>query len=425
MSDVRELDDLSVPTQRSRGEPRQHGSSRVAWIRLIIARFAPAVGAYSACKLVGTVSFLLLVRHSRVYSVMPWYSGIHDKLDVLAAWDATWYIEIAKHGYHTSLVPLQPWLVAGSGGQTLKHTDTAFFPLFPMLMRFVHEATGVGFPEAGLAVAVVASLAAAAGIYLLGELVIDRRAGVLAAALWAVAPASGVEWAVYSESLFIALAAWCLYAILRRRWLSAGMLALWAGVCRPTAVELFGALFAAALADAVRRRPGAGRALAAALLAPTGFAGYLLWVGLRAGRLDGYEVGERYGWVHYFDFGRFMAHAAVRVAEGQVIWSDYPLADQFALLMIVALPCVVLMFLRDRPPRALTVYVVLVLVVALTSHQIFANVPRYVLPAFPLLFPVAARLRRVGTGTLIPILAWLAVASGWYGAYIIIIQGVP
>lgn len=423
MPETLELDSPPVQPGSDDGERATRRLWSASTARSYIRRFGPAVGAYAGCKFVGTASFLMLVHHSHAYKHMPSFTGIHDTASVLASWDGVWYLRIAAHGYHPALVP--DVRAVGLEVATLRQNDSPFFPLLPGLARLVHAVVGVGFASAGLFVAVVASLLAAAGIFALGEHLVDRRTGVIAAALWAVAPASGVEWAVYSESLFVALAAWSLYAMLLRRWLVAGALTLVAGLSRPAAVELIGTLVAAAALEVVGRRPGAYRAVAAALIAPVGLVGFVVWIGLRAGRLDAYVYEERHGWLHYFDYGSFMAHAVLRVAEGKAIWSNFPIADEFSLILLVALPCLLLVFLRDRPPPIVALYVASVLFVALTSHQIFANVPRYVLPAFPLLYPIASRLRRVRPETLVPCLAWLALASGWYGAFIIFIQGVP
>src|SRR5262249_6225242 len=45
-----------------------------------------------------------------------------------------------------------------------------------------------------------------------------EKVGVMAAVIWAVFPGSGVEWAVYSDSLFVALAAFACYNVMERRW---------------------------------------------------------------------------------------------------------------------------------------------------------------------------------------------------------------
>ncbi|MFD0573390.1 glycosyltransferase family 39 protein [Kitasatospora gansuensis] len=100
-------------------------------------------------------------------------------------------------------------------------------------MKLVSAVTGLGSYGAGMLVSVVASFVAAAGIYALTSRLFDRRTGLIAAAVWAVFPGSGVEWAVYSDSLFVALAVWAGWFVLERRWLAAGITVFMAASTAP------------------------------------------------------------------------------------------------------------------------------------------------------------------------------------------------
>jgi hypothetical protein len=64
-------------------------------------------------------------------------------------------------------------------------------------------------------------------------------------------------------------------------------------------------------------------------------------------------------------------------------------------------------------------------VLVLGSQQIFGNVSRYLLPAFPLLVPLAAALRRIGLPLQITLLGIAALASGSYAGYALFELGVP
>ena len=132
------------------------------------------------------------------------------------AWDAQHYLQIAREGY-----PPSPGVNAG------------FFPLLPLLLHLagggVAASLAISF-LAGLAgLAVLAGLTAA----LYGEGVANRTAWV--AAWWPL----GFVWsAVYTEGLFLALAAGAVWAAWRQRaWLAAG-LALAGGLLRPTGLFL-------------------------------------------------------------------------------------------------------------------------------------------------------------------------------------------
>src|SRR4029078_10416072 len=75
---------------------------------------------------------------------------------------------------------------------------------------------------------------AALGLYAIGTHLRSRPTGIVLAGLFAVLPHAVVESMGYSEALFTALAAWSLWAVLRRYWLSAALLCVLAGLTRPT-----------------------------------------------------------------------------------------------------------------------------------------------------------------------------------------------
>ena len=73
----------------------------------------------------------------------------------------------------------------------------------------------------------------------------------------------------------------------------------------------------------------------------------------------------------------------------------------------------------------LLVYAVLTLALILGSQQIFSNVSRYLLPAFPLFLPLAVALRRLSLAHQFMLLGVAALASGSYAGYALFELGVP
>jgi Gpi18-like mannosyltransferase len=137
-----------------------------------------------------------------------------------ARWDSLWYTRVAELGYG--------YEVRLPNGDV--HSNLAFFPLLPWLERLLHAVTPLSYADAGLVVSLLASSAAACGIFAVAERVHGARVGVCAVLLWAVLPVGIVQSMAYSESLFTALAAWSLYCVLTGRPLTAGALAALAGL---------------------------------------------------------------------------------------------------------------------------------------------------------------------------------------------------
>ncbi|WP_329284774.1 hypothetical protein [Streptomyces sp. NBC_01455] len=410
-------------------------------LRRVAERHGPVLALYGALKLVGFCVFMYLLDSAGDFRRKhPRFGGGAHVWDVLGTWDGWWYQQIAAHGYHPALVPVP----GATGLITVEGNSAAFFPLYPALMRLFSSCTGLGLFGAGLLVSVVASFAAALAIHAVTARIGGRRAGLAAAGLWAVWPGSGMEWSAYSESLYVALAAWACYAVMRHHWLTAGLLTCAAGLTRPTATALIAALAVAALLavhrrwrevrrwgdapgpDGKRRRRIAPRPLAAVAIAPLGLVGYLGWVGYRMGDYDGYFKLQEGAWAHTFDYGRQTLDVFTSLPVGHF---DYLFASPFedlvgvgtVLLALIVLP----LLLRLRPPPVLVVHTLLTIALVLGSQQIFGNVSRYLLPAFPLFIPCAVGMRRLSTPVLCAVLGIAAFASGSYAGYVLFELGVP
>ncbi|MFC3578481.1 glycosyltransferase family 39 protein [Streptomyces yaanensis] len=343
-----------------------------------------------------------------------------------SSWDGWWYLQVAQNGYDPK--PLKP-LPPGSLF-TVKQNSVAFFPLYPGLIRSVSEVTGLGLYGSAILVSVLASLVAAAGIYAVISTLAGVRAGVIAAGLWAVVPGAGVEWAVYSESLFVAIAAWTCYCVMKGRWVPAGLLAFLAGLSRPTSAALIGAVSLAALVTVLRRdgrrEHGVAGPVYAMIAAPLGLLTYVLWVGLSMGDLTAYFTLQREGWAHYFDGGAYTLDVLRNIAVGHI---DYLFAfstpDLLGVQLVIALPFLIALMLRRKPPLVLVAYTLAGIVTVLGTQQMFGNTSRYLLPAFPLLLAPAAALSRLKWPSLTVFFTSAAVASGWYAHYVIFELGIP
>ncbi|MER7195212.1 hypothetical protein [Streptomyces flaveolus] len=356
---------------------------------------APALGAYLAVR--GTGLLLLAV----------WAHRRHQDLWVVLAaqWDSDWYLGIADHGYTRGL------------GTALNANDLAFFPLYPVLVKAVAVLTPGTRASTGLGLAVVASLVAAWGIFAVGDRLYGRRVGVLLTTLWAAFPVGAVQWMGYTESLFTACAAWSLYAVLSGRWLWAAGCAALAGLTRPTGIAVAAAVTVTALVHLARHRTLRPRVLAAAALAPLGWCAYLGWVGLRLGRWDGYFAVQRL-WHNEFDGGLRTLHQ-VR----WLLWRD-PTPQLFLVMVTLTLIASVVLFglsAWDRQPLPLLVFTGALLVIVLGSGGVYFPRARFLLPAFPLLLPLAVHLSRASARHRALTLTAAVLGSAYCGAYMLLI----
>src|SRR3954470_4949637 len=178
----------------------------------------------------------------------PYGATLDSLFAPLARWDSVWYLGIAHAGYDGA--------------------STAFFPLYPLLVRALAP---YGDPGALLGAAYFVSLVSLAGaLYLVRRLVelelgpvVARRSLLLLAffpgALWLGAP--------YAESLFLLLSVGAIYAARTGHW-------AWAGVCAALAsgTRSAGIVLLVPLALMWWRSPRRMRDVAWLGLAPAGLA---------------------------------------------------------------------------------------------------------------------------------------------------------
>ncbi|HEY0815912.1 MAG TPA: hypothetical protein VGE11_21770 [Pseudonocardia sp.] len=340
-------------------------------------------------------------------AVLGMMAGGARLLDTLQAWDGTWLLAIAQYGY--AGVPDD---MLDAYGHHTAFTALGFFPGYPGLVAATATLTG-SLVLAGLAVSLVAGVVAAYGLAQLGALVPggSTRAGLVLVGLFAAAPMGVVLSMTYTEALFCALAAWSLVGVLRRQWLLAGLAAAAAGLVRPTAAALVAAVGLAALVAVIGRRDG-WRPWVGGGLAACGLLGYLGYVALVTGTLDGWSAIQRTGWGWYLDGGV----ATVRFT-GEALAGGSEIFDAAIVLALVASLVLLVVSVRMRLPWPLLVYGALVLVIVWCSEGLAHAKLRLLLPAFTLLLPVAIGLARRHTATAVAVVLAAALASAWFGGY--------
>jgi hypothetical protein len=131
-------------------------------------------------------------------------------LDLWGAWDSSWYVSIAQIGY-------RPEALDGP------FANYAFFPLFPLLSRWV------GWPFdnvfiGGLVVANAALLVACVFLYRLVLLDHDVPTARRTVTYLFAAPGAFFLSGMLSESLFLALVVMCFYFARTHRWWAVGVL---------------------------------------------------------------------------------------------------------------------------------------------------------------------------------------------------------
>ncbi|WP_374116006.1 hypothetical protein [Streptomyces sp. CoH27] len=331
------------------------------------------------------------------------------------SWDSRWYLHIAEYGYSHKI-----WITPQGSVQA----DWAFFPLYPGMIRALTTVLPLTPGQAALLISWIAAVVAAWGVYAIGHMLYGRGVATALVAVWAAMPHAAELTIAYTESLFAALAVWSLYHVLKGRWLWAGTLAALAGLARPSGFAIALAVSVAAGYEALRQRGRVPVSLwAGAVLAPLGWLGYVLWVGSQTGNLLGGYFTVQSAWDSKFDGGVGAAKfvKALLLHGGGVV---YPVALVIvaASILLFALLCL------ERAPLALVVFSGVLLLLVVGGSGSFSSKPRFLLPAFPLLIPLARALMRtwrVRPAHAVLVYGALAVASLLFGAYVTVVATSP
>lgn len=301
-------------------------------------------------------------------------SATRPMLDVLTSWDGLWYMEIVRNGYPSNIPP-----------DITYHVDearAAFFPLFPLLGRWFDRFLPGGDSFAVLTLNAILGLVAVVLIGLLAQRLYGERVGRRTATLAAFFPGSFVLSFAYSEALMIVLAAACLWCLVEREWVAAGVFAAFATATRPNGVALVAACVAAA-GLAIRERRD-WRALGAVALAPIGFVVFQVWLGQHTGEAGAWFRVQREAW----DEGASFGWTAVRNTVEAIAQPLTSPTDTITALSVAAMVALVWMSWRAKLPWVLTVYSWAVIALMLVPATVTAR-PRFLYTAFPLLIGAA------------------------------------
>ncbi|MDR1294864.1 MAG: hypothetical protein LBK59_07895 [Bifidobacteriaceae bacterium] len=376
------------------------------WVRRIwsVARHRPggvAVAGWLALRLVALAVY---------WWGLPDESTIHPLHQLALFGDTSWNATIAERGY-------DEW--------TADHqVNLAFFPVYPMAIRLVAAIIPAGtmsVPAAAVLVVWLAGMGAAWAIFAVAREVMPARAAVVAAMAWGALPIAIVESGGFSESLFTLPAAIALRCVLRRQWAWAGLASLVAGLTRPTGIALWIVVgLACAIALVRRRTPGRERLHAAAgmVMAPAGWTGFVLWVGWRVGRPLGYLDVQGSGWGSRLNpLSEFVHRLADALAQ-----PHYLNVTVVAVTVAGALICLAACF-AQRMRWPLVAYACGIVLLAMTNASYWVCFPRFILPAFPLLFPPARALAAQRPWFIAMVLLAATWVSGWIGAWFSSIGG--
>jgi hypothetical protein len=374
------------------------GQPRVGSRRDRGARFSLALNRVQLAILAYVGSRVLLLAVAMIDGSLRHWALVHE----LENWDGGWYAALAVQPYKHAVLHTQ--------------TTTGFFPLYSDLVWLVsrpllltghsaHFAVWNAPIIAGVIVSLIGGLVATLLVQRLAAGWWGEAAGLRAAALFCFFPGSVVFSMVYAEGIMIPLAAGCIVALQRRRWLLAGVLAGIATASEPEAVVLVLVCAVSAVLELRRRGWEARKALVAPLLAPAGLIAVLAYLWAWTGTPLAYTTAQHYGWRESFD-PIALIHLAIRLAHHiSFAHFNHPTINlNWPVGLVGAVVLAVLLVLMVRIRRTISVeawvWTLGISFLAVTSEWVPPN-PRLLITAFPAVIVIAYYLKRRAFGAML------------------------
>jgi hypothetical protein len=221
---------------------RRPGLHERIWSRVRLWHGVPNLGAVITGALVSRVAVLLVgIVALSAFGVPRGVKVIttNPVRNMVARWDAPWYLSIADRGYE--------WQPDG------QQHNVAFFPAFPVGMVVVTAVLRWHLLHAGLLLSVVAFALAAAYLYRLARETLDDEQALAAVWLLAAYPFAVYYSAPYSEALYLLAAVGAIYHFGRDEWRYAAAWGAVAGLTRSNGCLLSVVLAIVILTDFWRR----------------------------------------------------------------------------------------------------------------------------------------------------------------------------
>jgi hypothetical protein len=298
-------------------------------------------------------------------------------LDGWARWDAGWYRLIALEGYTNK---------PNEAGQR----DTAFFPLYPLL---VHLGTFVTSGPIASAV-LVSNVALAWALVLLYRLIEAKRTAADALRtiiLLSVFPFAFYLGAMYTEAVFLLCTVGAFHYAERKQWWIAALFASCAGATKTVGVSLAAPLLILYLEQRKWQLKSVRADVLATLSPAAGLAAYMVFLFAKFGDPIAFvRAQDAAGWsVRASGFDRLTFALSRITTPATALSGDFHVTDVLNLLAVVwAIPVAIVSF------RVLGLaYALWCVLVIVPSLGIWVGFGRYVTTLFPLFAVMAHWLR--------------------------------
>ena len=293
-----------------------------------------------------------------------WFISDNSFLNVWCKWDAQWYLEIATNGY------------------AFDPNSYAFFPLYPLCIRFLSSI--FGNPELmGLIISNISLLVAVYFLYKLIELKWSDLLAKNTILLLILFPTAFFFSAIYTESLFLALVVLSFYFAEKKNYMAAGIFGMFASATRLIGLIMVPCLLVKYLFERKWKLKKLDYNVVYMLIIPIGLLVYMLYLYL--------STGDPLAFIHAqssIEFKRYITIPFIPIYENFIQIFSKTFNSIYILNTIITLVfIIVIIYNWKKMPLEYNVYSSLSLLIPLST--IIINDPLHSLSRFAILiFPV-------------------------------------
>lgn len=304
--------------------------------------------------------------------INSWSNTLPDWLKSFANWDSGWYLSIAKQGYYFI-------------DQT---TNAVFFPLYPLLIRYLGNLTSLDYLLTGLIISQLAIFVGLIYFYKLIKIDYSENIAWLSLIFLLIFPTAIFFTLVYTEALFICLVILAFYYAREKQWPLVGILGFFIALTKPWGVAILIPLLVEYYDSKKFSFLKTDRQIWFLILMPLGLLLFMQYLKIKFGSYFVFMSGQKMwhadtAYNFFTILKNYLANIFIHISDNL----NYQAAISLDLIFLIfGFLMSIYIFLKIR--KSYGVYTLLTCLIPALSG-IFVSMSRYLLVAFPIYIALA------------------------------------
>lgn len=307
-----------------------------------------------------------------ITNINTWSNTLPNWLNSFANWDSGWYLSIAKQGYHFI-------------EQT---TNAVFFPLYPLLIRYLGNIFNLDYLLTGLIISLLAIFVALFYFYKLIKIDYPENIAWSSLIFLLIFPSAIFFTLVYTEALFICLAIMLFYYARQKQWALVGIIGFFISLTKPWGIALLIPMLFEYYQTLNFSFKKTNKEIVYLLLMPVGLILYVQFLKIKFGSYLIFMSGQKMwhadnAYNFWLTFKNYFNNIFIYISDNPAYQSAITLDFIFLIFGLIA---GFYIFFKIR--KSYGIYTLLTCLIPAVSG-IFVSMSRYLLVAFPIYIMLA------------------------------------